>query len=277
MSVEKIGRYEIIQELGQGSMATVYLGRDSLIKRQVAIKVMSPDLTDKTFEGRFKYEAELIAILDHPYIVPIFDFGTENNQMYIVMRYMSGGTLMDRIRYEEIPMPEIVPIIERIANVLDTIHGRGIIHRDLKPGNILFNERGEAFLGDFGVAKNIVQPGGFTATDMILGTIDYMSPEQIQGGKDLDGRTDVYALGIMIFYILTGLLPFQRDTLVGTAMAHLSDPIPSVEHQLPEKHSAWDEVFQKALSKEKEGRYKTAGELVEDVTALVNRLYSGSN
>ena len=172
---------------------------------------MSPDLTDKTFEGRFKFEAELIAVLDHPYIVPIYDFGTEDNQMFIVMRFMSGGTLMDRIRYEEIPVPDIVPIIERIGDVLDTIHARGIIHRDLKPGNILFNERGEAFLGDFGVAKNIIQPGGFTATDMILGTIDYMSPEQIQGGKNLDGRTDVYALGIMIFYILTGSASLPKE------------------------------------------------------------------
>ncbi len=276
MTLEKIGRYEIIQELGQGSMATVYLGKDTLIKRQVAIKVMSPDLTDKTFEGRFKYEAELIAILDHPYIVPIYDFGTEGEQMYIVMRYMSGGTLMDKIRYEQIAAPQIIPLIERIGDVLDTIHGRGIIHRDLKPGNILFNERGDAFLGDFGVAKNIVQPGGFTATDMILGTIDYMSPEQIQGGKDLDGRTDVYALGIMIFYILTGRLPFQRDTLVGTAMAHISDPIPSVTHQLPEEYSAWDNIFIQALSKDKETRYNSAGELVKDVKSLVKRLYPDS-
>lgn len=273
MGIEKVGRYEILQELGQGSMATVYLARDSLIKREVAIKVMSPDLTDKTFAGRFKYEAELIGILDHPFIVPIYDFGIEQDQMYIVMRYMSGGTLTDRIRYETLSVLDILPTIERIADVLDTIHARGIIHRDLKPGNILYNDRGEAFLGDFGVAKNIIQPGGFTATDMILGTIDYMSPEQIQGGQDLDGRTDVYALGVMLFYILTGVHPFQRDTLIGTAMAHISDPIPSVEHQLPKAFSEWDTIFNKSLSKDQKSRYPTAGTLVNDVKALVNDLY----
>lgn len=272
MGIEKIGRYEILQELGQGSMATVYLARDSLIKREVAIKVMSPDLTDKTFEGRFKYEAELIGILDHPFIVPIYDFGIEQNQMYIVMRYMSGGTLTDKIRYEQYTIKDLVPTLERIADVLDTIHGRGIIHRDLKPGNILFNERDEAFLGDFGVAKNIIKPGGFTATDMILGTIDYMSPEQIQGGQDLDGRTDVYALGIMLFFILTGLLPFQRETLVGTAMAHISDPIPSLEPQLPKAFNDWDPIFAKALAKTQDSRYETAGALVGDVKLLVSEL-----
>lgn len=273
MLPETIGRYDIIQLLGEGSMASVYLARDSLIKRQVAIKVLSPELTDPSFVDRFKYEAELIATLEHPYIVPVYDFGTEKKQMYIVMRYMSGGTLKEKLLYESFPVRKLVPVFERLADVLDTMHEQGIIHRDLKPGNILFNGRNEAFLGDFGIAKNVVQPGGFTATDVILGTIDYMSPEQIQGAKDLDGRTDVYALGIILYYSLTGLLPFQRDTLIGTAMAHISDPVPSVARVLPEAFSSWDEILSKALAKERDGRYAKASELVTAVKKLLKDLY----
>lgn len=273
MIPEKIGRYDIIQKLGEGSMASVFLARDSLIKRQVAIKVMSPDLADPSFVDRFKYEAELIATLEHPYIVPVYDFGTEKKQMYIVMRYMSGGTLKERLLYDSFPVAKLVPIFERLGDVLDTMHGQGIIHRDLKPGNILFNPRNDAFLADFGIAKNVIQPGGFTATDVILGTIDYMSPEQIQGVKDLDGRTDVYALGIILYYCLTGLLPFQRDTLIGTAMAHISDPVPSVTHALPAEFAAWDDIINKALAKERDGRYAKASNLVTDVKKLIADLY----
>lgn len=273
MTPKTIGRYDVIQKLGEGSMASVFLAQDALIKRQVAIKVMSPDLADPSFVERFKYEAELIATLEHPYVVPVYDFGTEKNQMYIVMRYMSGGTLKERLVFDAFPPGKIVPIFDRLAAVLDSMHERGIIHRDLKPGNILFNSGNEAFLADFGIAKNIVQPGGFTATDVILGTIDYMSPEQIQGSKDLDGRTDIYALGVILFYCLTGLLPFQRDTLIGTAMAHISDPVPSVEHQLPEAFAAWDEILSRTLAKDRNGRYAKASDLATDIKRLLSDLY----
>lgn len=276
MTSEKIGRYQILNKIGEGSMATVYLALDTFIKRLVAVKVISPDLIDSTFEDRFRFEAELIGMLDHPFIVPIYDFGTEGNQMYIVMRYMSNGTLKDKLKLSPYSLPEFIDTLERLVDVLELIHAQGIIHRDLKPGNILYNNRDEAFLGDFGIAKNIIQPGGFTATDMILGTIDYMSPEQIQGGQPLDGRTDIYSLGIILYFVLTGTLPFQRDTLVGTAMAHISDPIPSLEPQLPHIFSAWDAIFAKALAKDPADRYQTASELLHEIKTLVRQLYPNS-
>lgn len=269
MSITQVGHYEIIRDLGQGSMATVHLARDTEQSRLVAVKIMSPDLTDPTFEGRFRFEAELLATADHPYIVPVYDFGTEKGRMYIVMRYMAGGTLMDRLRYRPLPPEQIISVFARLGDVLDQLHAKGIIHRDLKPGNILFDEEENAFLGDFGIAKNIIQPGNFTATDVILGTVDYMSPEQIHGVKDLNGRTDIYALGILLFYALTGVLPFKRETIVGTAMAHLSDPIPNVQQKQPDSDAAWDTILQKALAKDRADRYSTAGEMVTDIKNLI--------
>lgn len=269
----RIGRYEVLRELGSGSMATVYLGLDPFIKREVAVKIMSPDFTaDPTFEDRFRYEAQLIATLDHPAIVPVYDFGHHQEQMYIVMRFMEGGSLSDWLQKGHVPTPVVLPILARLASVLDTIHAQNVIHRDIKPANILFNGRGEAFLSDFGIAKNVAQPSGFTATDVILGTVDYMSPEQIQSNKDLDGRTDVYALGIVLYYMLTGTLPFKRETIVGTAMAHLGDPIPSVVDSLPTLGPAWDEVFKKALAKERENRYATAGAMADAVREILEAL-----
>lgn len=267
MTFEQIGRYEILQALGEGSMATVYLGRDPYISRMVAIKVMSPELTDPSFEERFRYEAELIANLDHPYIVPVYDFGYEQEHMYIVMHYMAGGTLTHKLQPDGLPPAEILPIVTRLADVLDTIHARGIIHRDLKPGNILFNGRDEAYLGDFGIAKNLRTAQGFTATDVVLGTVYYMSPEQIQGAKDLDGRTDVYALGILLYYLLTGKLPYQHKSLVNTAMAHMNAPIPPVATAL-DQAAAWNAIFARALAKKRADRFATAGELATAVHQL---------
>ncbi|MCP5098840.1 MAG: serine/threonine protein kinase [Chloroflexi bacterium] len=269
MASKRIGRYRIIEELGSGSMATVYLAEDPFIKRKVAIKMMAPNITtDPTFEDRFRLEAQIVATLDHPAIVPVYDFGFHEMRLYIVMKYMEGGSLSDRLKQGAMSLPEIQFNINRIASALDELHEKGIIHRDLKPANLLFNERNEIYLSDFGIAKNLEQPSGFTATDMILGTVDYMSPEQIQSSKNLDGRTDIYATGIVLFYMVTGILPFQRETLVGTAMAHLSEPVPSVETQIPSFHSEWDAVFAKALAKDREDRYASVGELAAAVRNL---------
>jgi len=270
MNSSRIGRYEILRELGSGSMATVYLGQDPFIKRQVAIKVMAYEFaTDPTFEDRFRHEAQLIALLDHPAIVPVYDFGFHGEQLFIVMRFMAGGSLADRLSQGALADKEIVLVMDRIAAALDDMHRKGIIHRDIKPANLLFNERGDAYLSDFGIAKNLDQPGGLTATDVILGTVDYMSPEQINSSKNLDGRTDVYAMGVVLFYMLTGTLPFKRETIVGTAMAHLGDPIPSAQEQIPTLNSKWDEIFRKVLAKDREARYSTTGELAQDARLLL--------
>jgi eukaryotic-like serine/threonine-protein kinase len=270
MSVETFGRYEIINKLGQGGMAVVYLAHDPYVKRQVAIKVISHQFSaDEEFRQRFRHEAEIIARLEHAAIVPIYDFGYEAEQSFIVMRYMPGGTLEQQSADGPMKLPAIAPILERVAAALDVAHAKGVIHRDIKPANIMFDDRGQAFLSDFGIAKAVQAPAGITADDGILGTVEYMSPEMIEG-KPLDGRSDIYALGIVLYRMLTGQLPFAKETLVATIMAHLSDPVPSVRDLLPRSRVPWDEVLQKALAKRPDERYQTAGELARDVGSLLS-------
>ncbi|MCP4359205.1 MAG: serine/threonine protein kinase [Chloroflexi bacterium] len=271
MTAERIGRYKIIKQLGHGGMATVFLGHDPLIRREVAIKVMSAQLmTDPAFFDRFQNEAETIANLEHPSIVPIYDFGHQGDQSYIVMRYMNGGALEDRLEKGPMKLQTIAPIIERMAAALDEAHRKNIIHRDIKPANILFNSKGEAFLSDFGIAKNTEGGADLTADNTFIGTVEYMSPEQIQGNQKLDGRADVYALGIVLFLMLTGQLPFKKDTVVYTIMAHLTEPIPSVQEQLPQSRLPWDDILNKTLAKDPADRYAMAGDLAKDVNSLLS-------
>lgn len=270
MTKERIGRYEIIKQLGRGGMATVYLAHDPLIKREVAIKVMSAQLMeDPTFYDRFQQEAETIAHLEHPAIVPIYDFGHQGDQSYIVMRHMSGGTLEDRLQGGAMKLQAIAPIIERVASALDEAHQKAIIHRDIKPANILFNHKEDAFLSDFGIAKH-TETTGLTTDNTFIGTVEYMSPEQIQGAKGLDGRTDIYSLGTVLFLMLTGKLPFKKDTMVSTIMAHLTEPIPSVQAQLPQSRLPWDDILNKALAKDPLDRYPTAGEMATEINSLLS-------
>lgn len=268
---ERIGRYEIIRRLGRGGMATVYLGNDPMIKREVAIKVMAAQLMeDPTFYDRFQQEAETVASLEHPAIVPIYDFGHQGDQSYIVMRYMNGGTLEDMLGHGPLKLQMIAPIIDRVGSALDEAHRKNIIHRDIKPANILFDAKEMAFLSDFGIAKSTAAGAGLTTDNAFIGTVEYMSPEQIQANKDLDGRTDVYSLGIVLFLMLTGKLPFKKDTVISTLMAHLTDPIPSAQAALPQSRLPWDEILNKALAKERQDRYQTAGDLAKDVNSLLS-------
>lgn len=252
-------------------MATVYLANDPFIRRDVAIKVMAVHLMeDPTFYDRFQQEAETIANLEHPAIVPIYDFGHQGENSYIVMRLMSGGTLEERLEEGALKLQAIAPIIERVASALDEAHRKNIIHRDIKPANILFNSKDEAFLSDFGIAKSTEATSGLTADNTFIGTVEYMSPEQIQGDNELDGRTDVYSLGIVLYLMLTGKLPFKKDTMVSTIMAHLTDPIPSVQEHLSQSRLPWDDILKKALAKDPEDRYQTAGEMATDINSLLS-------
>jgi serine/threonine-protein kinase len=207
LAPEKIGRYEIKNELGRGGMATVYHAHDPHFKRDVALKVLPREfLHDPTFRARFEREAQTIAQLEHPAIVPVYDFGEETGQPYIVMRYMSGGSLADRLRRESLATSEAARIVTRLAPALDEAHSQGIVHRDLKPANILFDQRGDPYISDFGIAKLSQDSATFTGS-AIVGTPAYMSPEQARGEKDLDGRSDIYALGVILFEMLTGKRP----------------------------------------------------------------------
>lgn len=268
MSVSKIGRYEIESELTQGGMGVIILAKDPYIQRQVVVKVLMYSRTlDEVYRDFFQREAEVIAALEHPCIVPIYDFGWHGQQPYIVMRYMSGGSLQDRLNKGEIKLSEMAHILKRVAEALDAAHAKNIIHRDIKPSNILFDSTGEAFLSDFGIATSqaITDDDG----EWLVGTPAYMSPEQARGTK-VDGRSDVYALGVTLYRLLTGQLPFSSDSETSLINAHVDRPIPDVRNVKANIPSVWQEVISRAMAKDPHDRYASAGDFARDVNEVVS-------
>lgn len=269
----KIGRYIIENELGRGGMAVVFTARDPYIKRKVAVKVLPRQLTvDPQFRARFQQEAEVIAALEHSFIVPIYDFGEDDHRPFIVMRLMTGGTLGDRIERGPLPLANAATIIARIGAALDLAHRQGIIHRDLKPNNILFSQHGEAFLSDFGVARLVEGNDALTRPGDFVGTPAYMSPEQAGGEATIGPPSDIYALGVSLFQMLSGQLPFQSPTPMGLLMKHISNPVPNIRDINPNLAPGCEAIIARTLAKAPQDRYPTARELALDLA----RLASGS-
>ncbi len=246
-------------------MGTVYLADDPKMDRQVAIKVLHEHLTSPDARTRFLSEVKLLIRLEHAQIVPVYEYGEENNQPYLVMRYMSSGSLKDRLRIGPLPFHEVRAILEPIADALDFMHQQGYIHRDLKPGNILFDARGKAYLSDFGIARPTEQTSTFSAT--AIGTFAYMAPEQWQL-RPLSPATDVYQLGVLTYELLTGHKPFfhppDKDNLYGRYMeSHLYQPVPSLRQYAPALPTYLDKVIQRALAKKPEERFPTAEAFVQ--------------
>ena len=266
MTQQKIGRYEIRDELGAGGMGTVYLAHDPKLRRDVALKVLQPQLflQDPDFSLRFEREVTTIASLEHSSIVPLHDFGEDGEWLYFVMRLMNGGTLEDRIAQGPIALDEMTRILRRIASALDKAHSRGIVHRDLKPGNILFDDDGDAYLADFGIVKTEDSTGIKTRTGLALGTPQYMSPEQLEG-RTLDGRSDIYSLGIVLYEMLSGSKPFDHESAAQVIVMHLRDPAPSLVEANPDLPPGLDDVIQKSMAKEPQLRYATASEMMQAV------------
>jgi len=264
MQPEKIGHYEIKSELGRGGMATVYRGYDPRFEREVAVKVLPPEMlhADPQFRVRFQREAKIIAKLEHPSIVPVYDVGEENNQPYFVMRYMSGGSLADRIKKRVYTVDEAARLFEQIAPGLDEAHIKGIVHRDLKPSNILFAGNEIPCISDFGIAKLSQGESGNVTGSAIIGTPAYMSPEQA-AGNEVDGRTDIYALGIILYEMLTGRQPYQSETPMGLALKHITEPVPSILEARPDLPAWVEEVVSTSMAKNPADRYQTAQEMVE--------------
>ncbi len=275
MDKTQIGRYEIKGEIGRGGMASVFHAHDPRFDRDVAVKILPIALThDPQFRTRFEREAKTIGLLEHPAIVPVYDFGEEEGTPYIVMRLMTGGSLSERLDSGPVSLQEAETIITRIGQALDVAHSKGIIHRDLKPGNILFDQYGNACLGDFGISK--LSEGGSTLTgSQIIGTPAYMSPEQIQGDRQIDGRSDIYALGIILFHMLTKDMPFKADTAAKLMMAHVLDPVPAISKIRPGLPDGLDRVIEKAMQKNPDDRYSTGAALAADFRAVVNGVSTG--
>ena len=262
MEVKKFGRYEIKAEIGRGGMATVYHAYDPRFEREVALKVLPREmLHDPQFRTRFEREAKTIAMLEHPAIVPVYDFGEEDGQPYFVMRYMTGGSLTERMRNGPMTVQEAAHLFARLAPALDEAHAKGIIHRDLKPGNILFDQYGEPYISDFGIAKIAATQSNVTGS-AIVGTPAYMSPEQAQG-EGIDGRSDIYGLGVILFEMLTGQQPYHGDTPMSVVVKHITDPVPNILEVKPDLPPALEGVIAMAMAKDRNERFSTVRALTE--------------
>jgi serine/threonine protein kinase len=268
---QRLGKFEILAVLGKGGMATVYRARQTDLKREVAIKVMKASLAEsEDFLVRFRREAELVARLEHPNIITIYDYGQEGETVYIAMRLLPGGSLSDRLRKHGALAPqETLRITKQIASALALAHARGIIHRDLKPQNVLFDSADNAVLTDFGIAKVDSSSTQLTGTGIAIGTPSYMSPEQWRG-EPVDLRIDIYALGLMIFEMLSGQLPFIGDTPASLMFKHLTEPPPRLTRLRKDLPVQVEAVIFRALAKNREERYGSAQELAEDLEAALS-------
>jgi formylglycine-generating enzyme required for sulfatase activity len=263
----EIGKYRILEQIGAGSMAEVYKALQLSVNRTVAIKVMSPNLlnADPQFLMRFRQEAWIVAALEHPYILPVIDFGEQKEVLYLVLRYVNGGTLRDLLKAGVLPVPVILRYIKEIGEALDYAHGLGFVHRDIKPGNVLLDAQRNPFVSDFGLAK-IVGGGSITQSGVgMIGTPHYMSPEQGLG-RPVDGRADLYALGVILFEMLTGRVPYDADSTVGIVMKHINSSVPSVVDLNPEVPKAIDDVLCSVLAKSPADRFRTAAEFTETLS-----------
>ena len=259
------GRYRLDAQIGAGGMSTVYRAFDTVLEREVAIKVMHRDIAreDDQLE-RFRREARAVAQLNHPHIVGVIDAAEDDHTPYIVFEYIQGMTLKDRIReVERLSVGEAVAYAIEIARALGAAHERGIVHRDVKPQNVLIDEEGAAKVTDFGIARTLDQ-AGLTADGRVLGTTDYVSPEQALG-HPVTGQSDLYSLGIVLYEMLTGDVPFKGDNQVAVAMKHVREDLPDVQLRRPEISSALASVVDRATAKDLETRYPDDASLIADL------------
>lgn len=265
---QSLGQYKIIKEIAKGGMATVYLARQASMGRDVAIKLLPSTFThEESFLERFYREVEIIAKLQHPHILPVYDFGEYDGLPYIVMAYLSGGTLADSINAGNMTPREIGKTIRQIGDALDFAHSKGILHRDFKPANVLLDEQGNTYLADFGLAKIAESASDITGA-AILGTPAYMAPEQA-GPDEITSSIDVYAFGVTIYQMLAGEVPYQAPSAAGVLMAHITSPVPNILMTSPHLPPAIQAVMERALAKEPDVRYASAGELVHNVIQVL--------
>ncbi len=259
------GRYRLESKLGSGGMSTVYLALDETLQRRVAIKVLHREMHDQPDQlERFRRESRAVAQLAHPNVVAVIDAGDDAGHPYIVFEYVEGETLKERIdRFGRLPLDEAAAYSIEIGRGLQAAHLAHMVHRDVKPQNILIDAEGRAKVTDFGIALSM-QADGLTKTGRVLGTTDYVSPEQAMG-REVDARSDIYSLGILLFEMLIGDVPFKAETLVGVAMKHVNDPMPDVQKRRPGVSAALASVVERATQKEPKKRYPDMGAMLADL------------
>ena len=266
-----LGPYVLVEEIAKGGMATIYRAYDPNVDRFVAVKVLHRSIAgDPRSMERFQREAKLVTYLEHPHLLPIYDYSASNDPPYIVMRYLEGCTLSDVLDKTKIPLSETVFMLRQIASALDYAHRQGVVHRDIKPSNILIDQDGNAFMTDFGIARMMGMADGLTITHpgFAIGTPGYMAPEQSTEHARVDHRADIYSLGILLFRLLTGRLPYQGETFIELVSQHASAPIPKVTDIDPQIAPELNGVIAKAMAKEPDERYQSASALSDDLTAL---------
>lgn len=269
-------RYEIIRPVGSGGMAEVFLAHDNLLDRNVAVKMLRDQfLADKELLEQFRREAKSAARLIHPYIINIYDVVSEGDIQYIIMEYVDGVTLKEYLKEHKLPLNAVLEIAVRLADALQHAHSRNIIHCDIKPQNILIDKYLNPKITDFGIAKMISnQTTVYTAA--VMGSVHYISPEQAVGGK-ITASSDVYSLGVVLFEMLTGQVPFTGNTAVSVAMMHAEKPVPSLSDFMDEVPEGLQQIIDKALAKKAEDRYQNADELRRDLLDLKMKLYPFSS
>ena len=259
------GRFRLEEQVGSGGMSTVYRAFDQTLERTVAIKLMHRSLSgDPQQLERFRREARAAARLSHPNVVTVIDAGEDDGHPFIVFEFVAGETLKSRIkRLERLPVVEAVAYAIEVGRALSAAHAERLVHRDVKPQNVLVDPEGRAKVTDFGIARSL-EDGGLTATGRVVGTTDYVSPEQALG-QEVDAASDIYSLGIVLFEMLTGELPFKAESQVGVAMKHVQDPMPDVQVRRPEVSAALAVVVERATAKQVENRYEDVDDMVWDL------------
>lgn len=265
-----LGPYRITEQLGMGGMATVYKAYQPSMDRYVAIKVLPQHFaSDPTFVGRFEQEAKVIAKLENARILPVYDYGESDGITYIVMRYLEGGTLSERLQSGPLNLDEIARIIGQVAEGLDYAHKRGVIHRDMKPSNIMLDHSGDVYITDFGISKLVEGTAQFTGSG-IIGTPAYISPEQGLG-QPVDHRTDIYSLGVVLYQLATNDVPFHAETPMAVVIKHIHEPLPLPRSINPELPETVETVILKALAKDPDARYQSCGDLAKALKKAVSQ------
>jgi serine/threonine-protein kinase len=261
---ENVGPYRIVEKLGQGGMATVFKAYHPALDRYVAIKVLHPAFReDPNFLARFQREARIVAKLDHPNIVPIYDFSEHRGHPYLVMRFIEGQTLKTRLQDGPLGLEEVQRVMEAVGDALAYAHRQGILHRDIKPSNIILAPEGQIYLTDFGLARMAEAGESTLSRDMMVGTPQYISPEQAKGETRLDARTDIYSLGVVLYELLVGRVPFQADTPYAVIHDHIFTPLPLPRDLKPDLPEPLERMLLKALAKDPDDRFQTIEEMME--------------
>ncbi|HEV2901962.1 MAG TPA: protein kinase, partial [Gaiellaceae bacterium] len=269
------GRFELVELIGKGGMSSVYKAHDRLLERIVAIKILHPHFTeDEEYVERFRREARSVAQLSHPNIVTVIDRGEDSGRQYIVFECVEGENLKQLVeRTGPLPVRDALMLGLQMARALSFAHGRGLIHRDVKPQNVLLNDGGQAKMTDFGIARE-VDVQGVTITGTVLGTSEYIAPEQARG-QQVDAQTDVYSLGVVLFELLTGAVPYEGETFVTVALKHVNEPTPSVLERRPDVPPRVALAVERAMAKSPDERFASMDELVDELEACLAELDPG--